>query len=186
MMEILTRSGDMALWFDIVHDAEASCAISLQTEIESYLVFLLMRHLKRTDLASQILAKSFLEAMQASRHLRTETLRSVGDQCLLFAGLYPEVAKKRHVRPGYFVDLGQAAYSAGSLDGRDLYAALCREFVAMMDVLQSVRHPDGQIADLLPVDAFELWSDTGSKRALAQLRLYTNAIPVSPKRGREI
>lgn len=183
-MAIMTRSGDTALWFEIIHDAEAACSISLHEELESYLVFLLMRHLRRTDLAGQILAKAFLDAMQVSGCQRLSSLRTVGDQCLLFAGLYPAVASKRQVRMRYFVDLGQAAYSGGSCDANDLYAALCREFVPLMDVLQSVRRPGSRIPDLLPAEALELWSETGSRRALSQLRLYTKATPVNPPSGR--
>lgn len=38
-MNILTNSTSTALWHDIVHEAETSCAVSLEEEIESYLVF---------------------------------------------------------------------------------------------------------------------------------------------------
>jgi len=185
-MAMVTRLGDTALWFEIVHDAEKSCAISLHQELESYLVFLLMRYVKRPDLVQQVMATSFLAGLQASPRERIEILRSVGDQCLLLTGLYPGIVKKRHVRIGYFVGMGQTAYVSSSFHRDDIYAQLGGHFVPLMDVLQSVRRSDSQLPDLLPFEAWELWSETGSQRALSILRQYTNAVPmVSSLDGRK-
>lgn len=178
-MTIMTHPGDTAIWYEIVHDAEKSCSVTLQQEVESYMVFLLMRYLRRPELVSRVMATCFLEALQAPMAARNEYLRTVGDQCLLLAGLYPGVAQKRRVRIGYFVGLGKSAYVASSASADDLYAQLGGQFVPLMDVLQSVRRSDPRFPDLLPIQAMELWSETGSQRALAILRQYTGAMPLT-------
>lgn len=177
-MTIVTHPGETALWYEMVHEAEKSCTTMLQEELESYLVFLLMRYIRRPDLASEVMATAFLKGMQASPYQRLEALRTVGDQCLLLSGLYPKVAQKRHVRIGYFVGLGQSAYSASSSIKDDIYERLGAQFVPLMDILQSIRRTSSDCPDLLPFEAWELWSETGSRRALAIIGQYTDAIPV--------
>lgn len=177
-MTIVTYPSDTAVWYDIVHEAEKSCTTMLQQELESYLVFLLIRYTRRADLAAQVMATAFLKGLHAPPMQRIEALRTVGDQCLLLSGLYPKVAQKRHVRIGYFVGLGRSAYSASSSIHNDLYAQLGAQFVAMMDILQSIRKTDSAYPDLMPLEAWELWSETGSRRAFEMMSQYTDATPV--------
>jgi hypothetical protein len=47
-----------------------------------------------------------------------------------------------------------------------------------MDVLQSIRLYSKDSLDLLPIQAYELWTETNSKRALSVLKQYTSAIPI--------
>src|SRR5262249_52839092 len=101
------------------------------------------------------------------------SLQNVGDQCLLFVGLFPHAAEKKHVKINYFVDLGRSAYANISHTVNDLYWSLAIQFVALMDVLQSIRHTP----DLLPLEAFEQWSELDSQRALQILNEYTKGIP---------
>ncbi len=175
-MQILTHSTDTALWLQMIHDAEASCSVSLNAEMETYLVFLLARYLSRTDLANQRVAPTFLEGMHLSPTLRTVVLQGVGDRCLLLSGLYPRVATKRLVRISYFVNLGRLAYRVISEKENDLYASLEQQFVPLMDVLQSIRQQDMQSC-LMPLEAYELWRETGSQYALTILKQYTRGIP---------
>ena len=176
-MAILTQNTQPALWLQIVHDAEALCAISLHEELEAYLVFLLARYINQPNFAHQRMAIKFLQGMQLSPRMRADALQGVGDECLLLAGLYPHAAQHRLVRISYFVQLGRSAYRVISDRNNRIFAHLDMEFVALMDVLQSIRQPDAGI-DLLPLEAIELWQDTGSKRALRVLRRYTCALPV--------
>ncbi len=178
-MEILVNSTSTALWHDIIHDAEKSCAIALQEELESYLVFLLMRYINRPELIKQVFALEFLKGAQGTSAKQHLVLQDVGDKCLLFAGLYPKAAEKRLVRVSYFVNIGQAAYGAISRKHDDLYELLGKQFVPLMDVLQSIRHYSKEYPDLLPLEAYELWNDTGSQRALNVLKQYTEATPVT-------
>lgn len=181
-MSIVTSTTPVALWHDIVHQAEQSCSVALKEEIESYLVFLLMRYINKPEIVKQIIALEFLQSLELTPRKREVALQAVGDKCLLFAGLFPSVAKKRLVRVSYFVKLGQAAYFRVSKKSNDLYDHLSNQFVPLMDILQSIRQYAKISPDLLPLQAYELWNETGSQRALAMLKQYTThpeAIPLS-------
>lgn len=173
-MSLLTNASPLALWQDVIKKAENRCSVSLQEDLEAYLAFLLIRYTNKPDLFKQIVAHAFLEALQQPENQRIMQLQYVGDQCLLFSGLFPRVAEKRHVKIGYFVDLGRSSYAAISSKSDDLYALLAIQFVALMDVLQSIR----QTPDLLPLEAYDQWVEVGSQRALKILREYTSAIPI--------
>lgn len=179
-MELLMHSTSTALWHDIIHHAEETCAINLNEELESYLVFLLIRYIDKPELIKQIIATQFLTAIQSGPAKREQTLRAVGDQCLLFTGLFPRMAEKRLLKLSYFVQMGQAAYIGLSMKQNDLYGALAEQFVSLMDILQSIRQYNN-CPDLLPLQAFEQWHDTGSQRALKVLKQYTDAIPFIQK-----
>lgn len=168
-INIVTRETATALWHEVVHEAEQSCKLILREEIESYLVFLLMRYVDHPEVIKEIMALEFLQGVESTPKMREMMLRDVGDKCLLFAGLFPMLAKARLVKLSYFVEMGQASYFRISRKNNDLYDHLSHQFVPLMDVLQSIRHDPL----LLPLDAFELWQETGSQRARAILNQYT-------------
>ncbi|HEX2549076.1 MAG TPA: hypothetical protein VHM20_04550 [Gammaproteobacteria bacterium] len=167
-MGLLHQSTSVQLWHDLVTDAEKICDISLEQEVESYLVFLLIRYTTSPEVIQQIMGTDFLQGVQLSPKLREVALQNVGDKCLLFSGLFPILAKKRLVKISYFVRLGQSSYATISKSQNDIYGLLSHQFVALMDVLQSVKNHD-----LLPLDAYELWHETGSQRAYALLKDYS-------------
>lgn len=173
-MSLLTNNSTLILWQDVIKHAENRCSVRLKDELEAYLVTLLARYTNQPAVAKQIFATAFLEALQQHDRQRQAALLHVGDQCLLFAGLFPHVAEKRHVKINYFVDLGRAAYIAVSNTANDLYSLLAMQFVVLMDVLQSIN----PYANLLPLEAYEQWETLGSQRALKILKEYTGAIPL--------
>lgn len=180
MRKILDQPGDMSQWQALVAEAEELCGIKLDEELESYLVFTLMRYLRRPEMAHRILALDFLEALQSSRQQRSQVLRDVGDQCLLVSGLFPRQAERRRVRVSYYVDLGRSAYQnlAESLTKTaQLFEHLAEEFIAAMDTLQAIRVLGQQDSGLLPVDAYELWQDTASRQAYEQLLRQSVGLP---------
>lgn len=188
MRKILDQPGNMSQWQALVAEAEALCGVQLDEELESYLVFTLMRYLRRPDMAQRILALDFLEAFQQSHPQRNETLRDVGDQCLLFSGLFPRRAERRRVRVSYYVDLGRSAYQnlADNLTKTaHLFAHLAEEFIAAMDTLQAIRVIGQGDSGLLPVEAYELWQDTASRQAYEQLLRQSGGQPVLVRRSKK-
>lgn len=173
-MNLLTNNNPVDLWQDVIKHAEGRCSIALREELETYLISLLIRYTNKPEVAKQIFATAYFEAFRLHQNERKTSLQHVGDQCLLFAGLYPHVAEKRHVKISYFVDMGRSAYAGVSGKAHDLYWTLAFQFVALMDVLQSIR----QYPDLLPLEAYEQWEEVGSQRALQILREYTQAMPI--------
>jgi hypothetical protein len=177
-MGIVIGSPTIVLWQDLVKAAEARCSVDLTEDLECYLVSLLMRYLDKPEVAKQVFATAFLEALQLQKRERQVTMQHVGDQCLLYAGLFPRAAEKKRVKVVYFVDLGRSAYSAVSKNTNDLFSSLAMEFVVLMDVLQSI----ALRPELLPLEAYDQWKELGSKRSLQILQEYTRATPFKPHR----
>jgi hypothetical protein len=180
-MTLQTASDIIALWKDAIRHGEKLCSVTLQSELEEYLVSLLVHYTNKPEFAKQIIALKFLESMQAAPNQRMLGLRMVGDQCLLFSGLFPHIADRKQVKISYFVDMGRSAYAAISAKAYDLNDLLAGQFVILMDVLQSIRQFSDDIPDLTPLAAYEQWNTLGSARALRALKNYTGAIPIKIK-----
>ncbi len=173
MDKFILNPTDTAQWQALVDEAQTQLNLALDENLESYLVFLLMRFATQPQMASSVLGLEYLQSYQQSGQQRDDTLRDVGDKCLLFSGLFPGQAKRRRVKVSYFVEIGQSAY--GVLSNRshesanELFAQLCEKFVSLMEVLQTMREVGGE-QSLSPLEAAELYLDSGSEHALDELR----------------
>jgi len=180
MTQIIVESGNTAQWQKLVHEAEALCEYQLDEELESYLVFLLIRFLDKADFTSRIMALDYLNSLVETGKLRESKLREVGDHCLLFSGLFPKIAEKRRIKVSYYVSLGQSAYNdlatTCQLKLGDLYYQLANSFVKLMDILQTIGSMRDASNVLSPLQAFELWSETRSQKALDALKRSTSVI----------
>lgn len=166
MGPLILHATSTAQWHTLLNEAQQHSSIYLKEDLESYLVFLLMRFSQQPSLASSVLGLEFLNGCQTlSDPQRVSSLKEVGDKCLLFAGLFPGRAKSRRVKVSYFVKLGRTAYSTLSnyqFPEEPLFTQLCLEFPRLMDVLQATRK-ETSACDLL--ESLELWHETGSKAA---------------------
>ncbi len=173
-----------AQWSKLVMEAEESSRIHLDEELESYLVFLLMRYHDRPEIAVATMATGYLEGVQHSGRLRREQMRAVGDQCLLFSGLFPGRARRRLVTVGYYVNLGRSAYLNLADDEQfqmaDTFARLAANFVDLMDTLQALRTLGTEQPPLDPLAALELWRDTGSAQARSLVESLTEQGAILP------
>lgn len=167
-------------WHSLVSDAEAMNGVTLAEQLESYLVHTLVRYTTRPDMTRRIMALDYLDAMQNAGQQRQGQLRDVGDQCLLFAGLFPKRARRRHVKVSYFVDLGRSAYqdiADTEHDWSDVYSELASEFVTLMETLHTIRKMSDQQA-LDAMAAYELWADCKSEHARQTLSEISDSQPV--------
>lgn len=143
MKPLILHPTDISQWHALVNEAQAATRLVLNENTESYLVFLLMRFSQGPKLVESIVALDFLESMHRPRPLQMQFLRDVGDKSLLFCGLFPGIAKRRHVSLNYFFDLGQAAYlTVGELEEKhsaDLYFQLSEQFSTLQQILQAMR-----------------------------------------------
>lgn len=183
MSDCVIQPVSTAQWHALVSRAEADTGCVLGETVETYLVNLLMRFTSNPHMMTRLLSLDYLEDEYLSSKSRTDRLREIGDHCLVFAGLFPDYAEQHMVRLSYFVGLGQSAYqqlgdSAGD-DRGPLYACLSREFVQLMDLLQAMHDLREDRGQLTPLDAFDLWSDTGSLQAYRVIRSVTDAFPIS-------
>jgi len=182
MSRIITAPSSIAQWQKLVLEAEATCETQLNEEMESYLVFLLMRFLEKPEFTSKIMALDYLHSFQASGQVQQEKLRDVGDHCLLFSGLFPKIAERRRVKISYYVSMGKSAYlhlaETCKIQLCEFYKQLSETFVHLMDILQVIRGMSNQPQLLSPLQALELWGDTQSQQALKSLKLSTAGTPI--------
>lgn len=143
MPRILTEETQTALWQRLVHEAERRSGHDLDETLESYLVFVLMRHLRDQGLGREAIALEYLHAHRSLGAAGHERLQKTGDHCLLLAGLFPERARRRRVPVTYYIDLGRGAYRdlgevlrAGIAE---LYAQLAEGFENLVEVLLAAR-----------------------------------------------
>lgn len=181
MQALILEPTSQSQWQALVQEAQASCDRRLDETLESYLVFLLMRFCNQPQCTSRIIAEDYLNSLACSGELRIERLRDVGDHCLLFSGMFPQLAERRMVRVSYFVNLGRSSYRQLS-DRLDhswsvVYEHLSRAFVVLMDILHAMRELGGD-SILTPFQAMDLWHETGSRRSYRQVAA-SGAIPLA-------
>ena len=170
-------------WHQLLQDAGDSCQFSMDEEMQSYLVYMLMRHTKDIEIADNVMANRYLQGLQAQGLQAIEQMRDVGDQCLLYCGFFPERCSRRLVKTRYYMDLGRSAYadlSARMKQGyADMYQKLAQHFVALMDVLLAMRMLDSA-QSLKPALMIELANDCGSVHArnvLANGNVHVMSVP---------
>lgn len=175
MSKLIFYSSELAQWQALVSEASLNLSqASLSQELESYLVFLLMRFAARPDVTDTALGMDYLESQDLHPREKQQNLRDVGDKCLLFAGLFPQLAERRRIKLSYYVNLGRVAYAnLSSMRTEvlsDLFAKLSHEFVHLVDILHSIRdlNTKTQSLDLLEAQAF--FQDTQSQHALSLLK----------------
>jgi hypothetical protein len=155
-----------AHWQALIQDAQEKLSLSLDEELESYLIFLLIRFTTENNLPSHV-AIEWLESFNHPESQQQENLRTIGDRCLIFSGLFPGVAEKRHVPIGYYVNIGRSAYY--TLSGykksslSSLFLHLHDNFVPLMDILHNTRFLTEETPCTLDLEqAQALWQETGS------------------------
>lgn len=158
---------DVARWHALLTEAEATLGSCLSADVARYLVDLLRRR-----------QTSFRRAL-VSNTGGDLALRDVGDLMLLWAGLLPEQVLTAGVSIAAVVARGRQAYATlAEQSAEPIYAHLSEDFVAMMDLLQTMREIDRGSRALAPLQAWELWAGTRSRYALqALLRTSPGAWP---------
>ena len=181
MSRLILEPTPQAQWQALVHEAQSACDRQLDESLESYLVFLLMRFADRPECTARIMAEDYLKSQALQGEQRAGQLREVGDHCLLFSGLFPQLAERRLVPVSYFVNIGRASYQqlSASLDRgwSTVYNHLHEAFVVLMDILHAMRGLGGETA-LTPFQAMDLWQDTGSRRCYEQMCAEGRVSPV--------
>ena len=188
MRRIVLHPTEVGQWRELVDEASRSCSIPLDEDLESYLVFLLMRFIGRAELAGNVLALEYLHSLARNGSQSLQQLRDVGDKCLLYSGLFPLRARRRLVRIRYYVDLGRGAYQRLSdraqTSSAQMFERLASHFVALMDVLQAMR----DLGEQRPVDLLllhELADECQSERAAQRLGEQFGAAWVDPSSDRK-
>lgn len=178
MSTLVLHPTSTAQWQALVNEAQIAAACQLDENMESHLVFLLMRFTSCPDIATRMLAIDYLETMLRSGSDRHQQLRDVGDHCLLFSGLFAERAGSRQVSISYYINIGRSAYHQLSEDLSrgiaEVYAQASHYFVVLRDVLHAMRELDANNPHMAPLLAHELWHENGSGYARQSLQQLTS------------
>lgn len=136
------------LFLNVVKAGEKEVSLELGEELEGYLVFTLVRNMRRNDLFSMTIGAELIHATTIYKGKKKEdALNKVGDTSLVLAGFFPERARSLHVSSSYFCDVGGTAFAslAESLESRKcfalakLYQRVAEKFPALADVLKAAR-----------------------------------------------
>ena len=135
-------------WIKLVRRGEDRAGVPLGEDLESFLVFTLMRLMRRTNLFSLVLAVEYLETINTYTGKKREIyLSDIGDMCLIHAGLFPERYRRFGIHSSYFGNIGSAAFSElAELFSRrkqpafgNLYQRVGDAFPSMVEVLLATR-----------------------------------------------
>ncbi len=105
-----TANTQTELWFNLIREAEEKRLLTLTETQEGYLVFMLQRFMKRSEIFDTTLALEYLNSSDKPYHQREIALTDVADISLLFAGLFPDRSRKLNVSNRYFRDMGQMCF----------------------------------------------------------------------------
>ena len=185
MSKLITEGSVVEQWQSLVSDASANCEYQLDEELESYLVFALVRYTQKSALIDSFIALEYMEGLQEKGSQQYNQLRDVADKCLLFSGLFPRTIREKITDIGYYINIGRSSYSQleilfqKKISG--LYDKLSRYFILLTDVLHSMRELNGTpIMD--ETEKYQFWVDFDSEYAKKSLQDFYGVIPFNPNR----
>lgn len=91
--------------YDLVIESEGLTELILEHEVEAYVVHLMARNFERTDIGTQAVALSMMQALNSGGK---DELVTVADECLLIHS-YP-FKRQRWPTATYYQDIGTTAY----------------------------------------------------------------------------
>lgn len=142
MQQIIVQPTELAHWHALVNEAQVVVDHNLSEDLESYLVYLLMRFNTFSELSDTVLALDFFKASNAKGNERLDILQRLGDKSLIFSGFFPEQAERKNVKLSYFIQMGQSAYQSVAMfseEKKALFLALSDDFVSLISVLNIVK-----------------------------------------------
>src|SRR3990167_7049607 len=136
---------DIAEWRKLLLEGQDKAGFQLTEVVENYVVITLNAHVTHTQLASSVMAIDLLKNIHIKSVTNAHALRSVGDQCLILAGLFPDRTKRKNVSTEYFRNLGENAYYVLSFAkpfqkcDHTLFYQLFENFSDLVQVLKAMR-----------------------------------------------
>ena len=168
---------ETAGWRALLTHAQLAGGVRLTPAVEEHMVALVFRYVG-SEITVKDIENGFIDRVDRILNADTSNPAVVGDQCLLFAGLFPEHAIRKGVPIAYFVEVGRNAYREyASKHESDIHALLAEEFVRCMDTLQTLRVLQSGEPCIDGFNAYNLWRDLGSAHGWRMLRSMTTALP---------
>lgn len=126
--------------YELIKRAENTLTVTLEHNIEAYLVHLFAHYLDKPNINTEPLGVKLLASNTLPTHQRKLVLKEVGDECLLINAM--EWGKPRWPSQSYYADLGIAAYMNRAYVGRPLeglFDDLAYEFETATKILRKCR-----------------------------------------------
>ena len=173
---------EAAGWRALLTEAQHTARRYLPPLVDDYVIRLLYRAVGQPNRHVGEDARAVLERMAREDALRQIDFATIGDQSLIFGGLFPEQAIAKGIPLAYFIHAGCNAYREYSTVARDasrreLFTALADHFVPAIDALHTLRGLQQNSPCIDALNAYQLWTETGSTYARHVLRQVTSALP---------
>lgn len=94
--------------YQLIKDAEQSLTVTLEHNVEAYLVHLFAHYLDKPKVNTEPLGIKLMASTQLPISQRKVILKEVGDECLLIHAM--EWNRRRWPNDTYYADLGMSAY----------------------------------------------------------------------------
>ena len=145
-MQLLTESTAVSAIYNMVIEAENNCGIFLEQDLQSFVVYALLRNINNNQLKDFVFATELLNAVNTTNR---RNLEAVLDNALIYAGMYPQRANKSGLSTSYYHDIGVAASSQLSVyyanlnsSYQNVYKKISTDFSYMITVLKSFIIPN--------------------------------------------
>ena len=128
------------LSYDIIKRAENQLTVTLDDDVEAYLVQLFAHYMDKPNINTEPVCIKLLESTQKPIRLREKLLKEVGDECLLVHSM--EWGKRRWPSDTYYHDMGQTAYVTRAFlknPPEALYDDLAMDFDLVTKILRNCR-----------------------------------------------
>jgi len=126
--------------YDIIKRAENMLAITVNENIEAYLVQLFAHYMDKPKVNTDPICIKLLESTSKPNRIRQHILKEVGDECLLIHSM--EWGRPRWPSNSYYHDMGQTAYvTRAYIDNPPdiLYDDLAMDFDLVTKILRNCR-----------------------------------------------
>lgn len=136
-----------AQWHALLQEAQDVVGQPLDDDLSHYLLLTLEHYNNGSGIIGSVMALDFMTALQTNGQQGLVLLRDIGDRSLITVGLFPGRAQQHSVSLGYYIGMGQQAYSAIASSGvplpdawsRSFFSHISCHFIGLMDVLNTMR-----------------------------------------------
>lgn len=126
--------------YEVVMIAEARSKISLEHEIEAWVVHLIARYMETPDISQEPIAIKMLKSVNESGERRKQQLQQIAEECLLIDGF--ELNSRRWPSANYYRDMGKLALEHRAWVARPpelFYQRIANQFGQISELLHSVK-----------------------------------------------
>ncbi|ADR18381.1 hypothetical protein [Calditerrivibrio nitroreducens] len=162
-------------FYDIVSEKEKNVNIELSDYSKLYLMNLLKGLIEKNDffykdiIGNDALAEAFMKALSEEILKKVQKIKAVGDLCLIYSGLFPDMLNRKLVDIDYFIQLGKVSFltlhriyfTMNSLsDLKNLYYSIFLDFFKLVTVMIEISKSFKLIDQKNLLKVYERWQKT--------------------------